>query len=337
MKKKILIVTDAWMPQINGVVRVFKEITKILEARGYEVVIAHPHLFGTMSLPFYPEIKIAPFAAGPLGKMIETENPDYIHVATEGPLGLSARNWCIDNKKPFTTSYHTQFPLYLSYYLKTSIGTVSAGYAYLRWFHQPATVAMVNTPSLKAELDSKDFSNVVLWPLGVDSDFFQRQDTKDLPQFEHPVFTYLGRVAEEKNIEEFLQADLPGTKLIIGDGPDRQRLEKKYGKTNHFVGVKKEEELVRWLSLSDVFVFPSRTETLGLVILEALSCGIPVAAHEVTGPMDVIESGVDGYLDEDIGKAALQCIDLAKEKCREKALAHSWEASVDVFLKNIAL
>ncbi|MSU74621.1 glycosyltransferase family 1 protein [Candidatus Kaiserbacteria bacterium] len=329
--KKILLVTDAWAPQVNGVVRVQNVQIKILKARGYEVVVIEPGQFFTLPMPFYSEIRLAFFARRRIREVIEKEQPDAIHLMTEGPLGWAARSVCWERSIPFTTWYHSHFQLYFDIRLR---GFLRPILAFLRWFHSGAAHTMVSTMSLKKELESAGYKNIVIVPLGVDVEQFARSSSS-LPTLPKPVFAYFSRLAPEKNPEEFLKLDLPGTKLVIGGGPDKERLEKKYGKKNMFVGYKHGQELVDWLSLADVFVFPSRTETFGLVVIEALSCGLPVAAHEVMGPRDIVTEGKDGYLGDDLREAALKCLTLSREDCRAKALQYSWERSTDAFIKNL--
>ncbi len=334
--KKLLIVTDAWTPQINGVVTVFNAIIPLLEKRGVSVSVAHPGLFRMIPFPLYPEVPMVLLPDAKMEEIFEAERPDYVHIATEWTLGASARSLCLRENIPFTTSYHTNLAGFIPHYLKIGIGaTTAAAYRYMRWFHNAGLATMVSSPSVRAELRKRGFKNVIPWPFGVDTNFFARNDRLSASiALKKPVFIYFGRLAREKKVEEFLGLDLPGTKLVIGDGPYRATLEKKYPEAK-FVGYKRGEELVDWLSLADVLMFPSRTETFGLVIVEALSCGIPVAAHNVTGPKDIITHGVDGFLGEDLREAALACLSLSRQKCREKALMFSWEHSADLFLRGI--
>lgn len=326
---KILLVTDAWRPQVNGVVTCYERIVPLLEKRGHEITIIHPGLFRTIRLFFYPEVRLSFFPKRSLRKMFERIAPDAVHIAVNGPLGLAARAICREKNVPFTTCYHTHFAMYLT---ARGLGFLEPlAYAFLRKFHNSGTRTMVATGSLKQELEKHGFKNLVLWPLGVDTEMFTRNPSPSLPPLPSPVFVYFGRVAIEKNLDEFLDADLPGTKLIIGDGPDRTRLEKKYTGKARFVGYKKGKELVEWLSLCDVFVFPSRTDTFGLVIVEALASGLPVAAHDCMGPRDIISEGVDGFLSEDLQSAARKCLSLDRGMCRKKALAYSWERSTAAF------
>lgn len=330
--KKIVLVTDAWIPQVNGVVRVLHSLIPVLEARGYEVILIEPRLFRTVKMPLYPEVRLALFARRRIAKMIEEARPDAVCLVTEGPLGWAARSVCRARGIPFTTWYHSHFQLYVDIRLRGLLGPILA---LLRRFHSAAVHTMVSTEHLKQELESFGYKNVVIVPLGVDTKLFTRNPAPPLPPLPKPVFAFFSRLDPEKSPEEFLKLDLPGTKLVIGDSSDRVRLEAEYGATNKFVGYKHGQELVDWLSLADVFVFPSRTETFGLVVVEALACGLPVAAHEVMGPRDIITEGKDGYLSEDLRSAALKCLDLSREDCRKKAEQYSWEHSADAFIKNL--
>ncbi|MFZ3043908.1 MAG: glycosyltransferase family 1 protein [Minisyncoccia bacterium] len=330
--RKIVFVTDAWIPQINGVVRVLHALIPILEARGYKVVVIEPRLFKTVKMPMYPEIRLALFARRRVAQMLAEAKPDAVYLVTEGPLGWAARSVCLARGIPFTTWYHSHFQLYVDVRLR---GLLRPIYAFLRRFHSKAVRTMISTETLKRELESEEFKNLVIVPLGVDTTLFRRNSSPPLPPLPKPVFVYFSRLAPEKSPEEFLKLDLPGTKLVIGDGPDRAKLEAKYGKTHTFIGYKHGQELVDWLSLSDVFVFPSRTETFGLVVLEAFACGIPTAAHDVMGPKDIITEGKDGYLSEDLAEAALKCLALSPEDCRATAEQYSWEHSADALIKNL--
>ncbi|MFZ2500671.1 MAG: glycosyltransferase family 1 protein [Minisyncoccia bacterium] len=330
--KKLLLVTDVWSPQVNGVVRVLSALIPLLAVRGYEVVVIEPGQFKTIPLLFYPEIRLALFPRRRIAKVIKELQPDAVCLVTEGPLGWAARSVCLQRNIPFVSWYHTHLQLYVDMRLR---GFMRPVYAYIRRFHSVATVTMVSTMSLKRELESTGFKNLVIMPLGVDTKLFVRNPNPPLPPLPKPVFAYFSRIAPEKSPEEFLKLKLPGTKLVIGDGPSRVSLERKYGKENKFVGYKRGQELVDWLSLTDVFVFPSMTETFGLVALEALACGVPVAAHDVMGPCDVITEGKDGYLSENLQEAALKCLDLSRDACRAKAEQYGWEHSVEVFIKNV--
>lgn len=329
--KKILFITDTWAPQVNGVVRVLTTLVGLLKARGYDIAIVEPGQFATVPLPGYPEIRLALFPRARIAEKLEEFQPDAVHIMTEGPLGFAARALCVKKRIPFTTSYHTHFALYTH---ARAIGMfMRPVYWYLKRFHRKGVATIVSTESLKEELEAAGFrKNMIVVPLGVATEHFVRNPSPALPILPAPVFLFFGRLAPEKSPEEFLKLDLPGTKLVIGDGPERHRLEKKYGKRNLFVGYKHGQELVDWLSLSDVLVFPSRTDTFGLVVLEALSCGIPVAAHDVMGPHDILTHGKDGFLGEDLREVALACLELDPADCRNKALQYSWEHSAEAFL-----
>ncbi len=334
--KRILLVTDAWAPQDNGVVRVQDVYISFLKARGYEIVIIEPEQFKTIPLPVYPEIHLAFFTRRRIAKMVKELQPDAVHIMTEGPLGWAARSVCMKREIPFTTWYHTRYQLYVDVRLH---GLLRPIYALLRRFHSTAVRTMVSTESLKRELESTGFrKNIVIVPFGIDTELFVRNPVPPPPAggpLAKPVFVYFGRLAIEKNPEEFLKLELPGTKLVIGDGPLRPMLEKKYPEAYFFGRYKVGEKFVDQLSLCDVFVFPSRTETFGLVVLEALACGIPVAAHNVMGPRDIITHGKDGFLSENLQEAALKCLELSPTDCRKKAEQYNWEYSADEFLKNL--
>ena len=329
---KLYLVTDTWHPEVNGVVTALGKIKERLECDGWEVVVIHPDLFRSVPLPWYPEVRLAVSPSRSLQRMLTQTAPDYVHIATEGPLGWSARALCRRYGWRFTSSYHTHFHLYARIHLRPLLRPVRR---LLRAFHAASTCTMVATSSLKRELEESGFSNVALWPLGVDTNLFMPRSAVHMPSLPKPVFAFFGRLAPEKSPDEFLRLDLPGTKLVIGDGPKRGRLQSRFGTQAVFVGYQHGQELVDWLAVCDVLVFPSRTDTFGLVILEALACGIPVAAHDVMGPRDIIASGVDGVLGEDLRQAALACISLDRRRCREKALHYSWEASTAAFRRNL--
>ncbi len=328
---RLLIVTDAWAPQVNGVVRTLETLGKDLEALGHEVLYATPEGRFTVPLPTYSEIRLAVFPRKSLQRMIDNFAPDAIHIATEGPLGLSARAICLKRAIPFTTSFHTRFPEYV--HARFPIVPESAVYSFLRWFHGPANTLMVATPSLKLELEAHGFRNVRIWSRGVDVEKFRPIPEARLP-FEHPIWLYVGRVAIEKNIEAFLDLGLPGTKVIIGDGPARAQLERRYPEAR-FLGPKIGEDLVSHYAASDVFVFPSKTDTFGLVMLEALACGVPVAAFPVQGPRDVIGDSSVAVLDDDLGRACLKAATISRDACRAFALTRSWRACTAQFLSNL--
>ncbi len=298
--ERVMLVTDAWTPQVNGVVRTLEILGKDLQALGHEVRYATPEGRFTVPMPTYPEIRLAIFPRKSLEAMIADFQPTAIHIATEGTLGLSARAICVKQAIPFTTSFHTRFPEYVK--ARVPFVPVDLVYSFLRWFHGPAKAMMVATPSLLHEMESHGFTNCRIWSRGVDVEQFRPIPGAAMP-FPGPIWLSVGRVAVEKNLEAFLSLDLPGTKVVIGDGPARTTLEKKYPDAK-FLGPKTGEDLVRDYAASDVFVFPSKTDTFGLVLLEALACGVPVAAYPVQGPLDVIGgANAHGALDNDLRSA----------------------------------
>ncbi|MGH6889458.1 MAG: glycosyltransferase family 4 protein [Rhizomicrobium sp.] len=328
---RILIFTDAWAPQVNGVVRTLETLGRDLEARGSQVRYATPLGRFTVPLPTYPEIRLAVLPRRKLERLVDEFAPDAVHIATEGTIGMSARAICRDRALPFTTSFHTRFPEYVN--TRFRFVPKPAVYAFLRWFHAPASAVMVATESLRAELEANGFSNVRVWSRGVDVDLFRPISGASLP-FARPIWLYVGRIAVEKNIEAFLRLDLPGTKLVIGDGPARTRLARTYPAVR-FLGSKADEDLVRHYAASDVFVFPSLTDTFGLVILEALACGVPVAAFPVQGPRDVLGDAPIAVLDADLRRACLRALDIPRADARAFALARSWQNCTDQFLSNL--
>lgn len=322
----LMIVTDAWEPQINGVVRTLKHTQAQLERMGYQVTMLTPEDFRTLPCPGYKSIPLAIFPYRKVAKKLASLNPDAIHIATEGPLGMAARRWCLKHKRLFTSSYHTQFPEYLRLRLPIPLWL---SYAWFRHFHRPAVRTLVPTASQKRRLEHHGFKDVVVWGRGVDTTIFTPDNpaTLDLPR---PIFVNMGRVAVEKNIEAFLQLKLPGSKLVIGDGPDLQMLQKKYPTTT-FVGAKFGTELASWLSACDVFVFPSQTDTFGLVLLEAMACGLPIAAYPVTGPADIVQQSVTGILNQNLHTAALQALDINRHNCIDFARQQSWQKCTEAF------
>lgn len=326
--KRIVLITDAWHPQINGVVTAADMVHKGLVEKGHEVTIIHPGLFITAPLPSYRTIRMALYPHYKVRRMIRKCNPDAIHIFTEGSLGLAARSICVNSDMAFTTSFHTNLAEYTRLRLRP-LGRPAK--EYLRRFHNVSAHTMASTESLADTVRDHGIERVKIWPLGVDVNLFKKYEQEK--KNSNPVFGYAGRIAIEKNVEEFLKTKFDGTKLIVGDGPDRDHLESKYADENTiFVGYKKGEELARLVSSMDVLVFPSLTDTFGLIIIEAMACGVPVAAHDVIGPRDIITHGVDGHLSDDLGEAAIKCLDIDSTKCRDTAMKYSWDNSVDTFL-----
>ncbi len=329
----MLIVSDAWTPQVNGVVRTLATVSAELAAMGHVAEVVGPDRFRTVPCPSYPEIRLAVLPRRPLGRMIADFAPDHLHIATEGPLGLAARRWARRQGMAFTTSFHTRFPEYLA--ARTHLPP-SLSYAWLRRFHNAGAGVLVATASLRRELIARGFSNVRAWSRGVDLAAFRPLPAEawDLPR---PVFLYVGRVAVEKNIRAFLDLDLPGSKVVVGDGPLLPALRRAYPAV-HFTGARFGAALASAYAGADVFVFPSLTDTFGLVLLESLACGTPVAAFPVTGPRDVLAdaAGRIGALDTDLRRAALAALEADRAACRAHAQLFSWRACAALFLSQLA-
>jgi glycosyltransferase involved in cell wall biosynthesis len=303
-------------------------IKRELEAKGHTIIPVTPDRFLTIPCPFYSEIRLALNAAGKIGAIVEEARPDAIHIATEGPIGMAMRRWCMKAGWKFTTAYHTRFPEYLAVRL---IAPKRFTYAILRRFHAPAEAVMVATPSLYDDLTEFGFRNLVFWGRGVDSAVFGPELRTELPEFKRPIFLSVGRVAAEKNLPAFLSLDLPGSKVVVGEGPALAGLKRRFPDA-HFLGYRENGKLARLYASADVFVFPSRTDTFGLVVLEALASGTPVAAYPVPGPLDIIDKSGAGVLDEDLGHAARAALTVSRERCRELALSYSWAACAQQFL-----
>ncbi|WP_299817151.1 glycosyltransferase family 1 protein [uncultured Roseibium sp.] len=327
----ILIVTDAWRPQINGVVRSLERTAEQLEDIGIRVEFLSPQAFRTLPCPTYPEIRLSLTHRGIVGRKIEEFDCEHLHIATEGPLGLLAASFARKSGRPFTTSYHTRFPEYVSARLPIPL---SWSYSWLRRFHNSASGCMVATRSLEQDLRDRGFQNLMRWSRGVDEQLFRPYEGSVLPaELPRPVFMYVGRVAIEKNIRAFLDLKLDGSKVVVGDGPQLETLRREYPDT-HFTGSRTGEDLARHYSDADVFVFPSLTDTFGNVMLEALACGVPVAAYPVMGPLDVIGDTGAGVLSENLQEAAEAALDIPRDHCRQIAMNYTWAASARQFLDN---
>ncbi len=330
---KICIVTDAWRPQVNGVVVTLSNLIAAGEKLGHEFVVIGPDQFPTIAAPSYPEIRLALTTAKAVGELIRAHRPDHVHIATEGPLGVAASYWCPRNGELFTTSYHTRFPEYVE--ARWPI-PAAWSYAALKKFHAGSAGLMVATRTLADDLTARGFQPPMLWPRGVDQDLFRPVDVPppELEGLPRPFFLNCGRVAPENNIEAFLELDLPGSKIVVGDGPSRALLQARFPETR-FVGVKARQELAPYYSAADVFVFPSRTDTFGNVMIEALACGAPVAAFPVPGPIDVITDPRVGVLSEDLRAACLAALALSRDDCRAHAARYSWAESARIFIDNV--
>lgn len=328
---RILIATDAWHPQVNGVVRTLTSLARSASALGADIAFLTPEGFPSVGVPTYPGLRVALPRRREIAARIEAAAPDAIHIATEGPIGWAAWSYCRRRRLAFTTSYTTRFPEYIAV---RSIVPASVTYAVLRHFHSAAAMTMVATRSLHTELSARGFRKLGFWGRGVDTGLFNPNSPArlDLPR---PIFMTMGRVAVEKNIEAFLSLPLPGSKVVVGDGPQRASLEKKYPDVR-FLGEKTGADLTAHLAAADVFVFPSRTDTFGVVQLEALACGTPVAAFPVTGPLDVIADHPVGALDEDLRSACMRALTMSRQACRNFALERSWENSARQFIGNLS-
>jgi len=324
---RILVATDAWYPQVNGVVRTLTSLARSARGLGVTIDFLTPEGFPSFRVPTYPGLRLALPSSRKIAQRIEQARPDAIHIATEGTIGAMVRAYCMKRGRPFTTSYTTRFPEYIS---ARSPIPASWIYAVLRRFHAAATVTMVSTPSLMVELEQRGFGNLGMWTRGVDTDLFdpQRAVTLDLPR---PIFVSVGRVAVEKNLEAFLSLDLPGSKVVIGSGPQEAQLRRQFPDA-HFLGMMENGTLAAHLAAADVFVFPSLTDTFGVVQLEALACGVPVAAFPVTGPKDVIGGHPVGVLHQDLRVACMGALQISRTACRVFALSRSWESSARQFI-----
>lgn len=333
---RIMLVTDAWEPQVNGVVRTLTRTAEELRAMGHELEIVTPNDgYRTFPLPTYPEIKLSIGAKDDIEERWEAFEPEAVHIATEGTLGLAARRICINYRFPFSTSYHTQYPEYVTARFPVPL---SWGYAYVRWFHGIAGKCMVATPTMRTLLESRGFTNLAMWTRGVDTVAYspdrRQPDRGPFAGIEGPIFLYVGRVAVEKNVEAFLATTLPGTKVVVGDGPARADLEARFP-TAKFLGAKFGDELADCYANADVFVFPSLTDTFGLVILEALASGTPVAAFNAPGPADILPGSEAGVIGDDLQANAIACLELSRERCRAFAMGYSWRACAEQFLANL--
>lgn len=332
LPRSIAIVTDAWHPQTNGVVRTLSTTAEILRGWGYDVTVISPEQYRSVPAPTYPEIRLALTWPGAVGRQLARIKPDAVHIATEGPLGFAARRYCRNRKVPFTTAYHTQFPDYLS--RRTGL-PAGAFWPYIRWFHRPAERVMVATETIRTQLREKGVTHLSHWSRGVDLSCFT-PDAPPPPEFaglQGPILLYVGRVAVEKNIEAFLSSPYPGTKVVVGDGPARADLEAKFP-DSLFLGKRIGRELAGCYANADVFVFPSKTDTFGLVMIEALACGTPVAAFPVPGPLDILTDDV-GAMSHDLERAIDAARYCDRDVCAKAGAGYSWEAATQQFLHGL--
>jgi glycosyltransferase involved in cell wall biosynthesis len=327
---KIMIVTDAWEPQVNGVVRTMKNTRAELEAMGHQVDYLTPLEFRTVPCPTYPDIRLSLLPGRRVCARLSRFDPDALHLSTEGPLGLAARRWAMKRGHPFTTAYHTRFPEYV--HARTRI-PLTWTYGFLRWFHGPSRAILAPTPVVKHDLEKWGFENVRLWSRGVDHQIFHPQNANRL-RTKPPIFLYVGRVAVEKNIEAFLELELPGSKWVAGAGPALEGLRRRFPQVN-YLGVLNQHELAQVYASADVFVFPSKTDTFGLVLLEALACGLPVAAYPVTGPLDVIGDSKAGALHDDLRTACLSALELKRQDAAAHAQRFSWRSATEQFVSHL--
>jgi len=325
---RVLIVTDAWHPQTNGVVRCLDAVGTQLRMRGLEVRYLTPERFWTLPMPTYPEIRLSLAPIGAVADYIAAEAPDHIHIATEGPLGLQARLHCVERGLKFTTSFHTRFPEYVA--ARVPVPT-EWSYAYLRWFHAAAEATLVPTPSVARDLGARGFDNLAVWSRGVDAEQFAPGPKSEFTGLPGPHLLYVGRVAVEKNVRAFLRLDVPGTKIVVGDGPQLEELKRAYPEAV-FLGKVHGEALAACYRSADVFVFPSRTDTFGNVMIEALASGVPVAAYPVTGPLDVLTDPACAVLDEDLASAVRRALGLSREAARAHAARFTWARCAEQFL-----
>jgi glycosyltransferase involved in cell wall biosynthesis len=326
---RVLVATDAWAPQVNGVVRTYERLALVAPALGFEVSFLAPPLFRTLPCPTYPEIRLSLASPGAIGRHIQRLRPDLIHIATEGPIGYMTRRYCRKRRWPFTTSYHTRFPEYVSARLPVPEHWL---YGLQRRFHNGSAGTFVATPSLETDLKARGFERLMLWSRGVDTELFRPRNVRLFG--DGPVFLYVGRIAVEKNIKAFLELDLPGRKVLVGSGPQTDELKRLYPDAL-FAGPQEGEALAQAYASADVFVFPSLTDTFGLVLLEALASGVPVAAFPAPGPIDVITDQRAGLLNADLRAAALGALQLDQGAARAHALRYSWENSARQFIENV--
>ena len=327
---RILLATDAWRPQVNGVVRTWETSIAHLRQRGHQVEVIHPGRFASFPVPFYREIRLALPGRKRVTELVRSFGPDIVHVATEGPIGLAVRAFCRRNRWRFTTSYHSKFPEYLQELARVPVGWT---YRFMRWFHSASSAVMVSTPSLEAELTARGFGNIRRWSRGVDlALFYPRPNT--WTEYKRPILLYAGRVSKEKNVEAFLALKHDGTKVVVGDGPIREKLQREFPEVV-FLGYRTGAALAEAYANADAFVFPSKTDTFGLVMIEAMACGVPVAAYPVVGPIDIVTETKVGCLDDDLSRAVVMALNMGEsDACVQHARQFTWDRCTDQLLAN---
>jgi glycosyltransferase involved in cell wall biosynthesis len=330
-KRRIALVTDAWQPQVNGVVTTLTQLVNELRQQGHEVRVFHPYDYKTIPMPSYPTIPLVWWAKNFKQQLLDWQ-PDHLHIATEGPLGWRARSLARQQAWPFTTAYHTKYPEYVHARTKLPLTFM---YQLLKRFHAPAQTTFAPSDHLITELEQRGFEHLKRLSRGVDQTHFHPKKRQELP-YPRPIYLYVGRIATEKNLTAFLRLTLPGTQLVVGDGPDRQFLSNRYPKAV-FVGEKFGEELAQYYASADVFVFPSKTDTFGLVNIEAMASGTPVAAYPVTGPIDIVQNGVNGYLDDNLFEAITEALSVKRTNVRASVQSFQWPSVTQDFLANLAL
>lgn len=324
---RMLIVTDAWRPQVNGVVRCQEAVVGELRKRGHDVLVVHPGMFRSVPYPLYPEVRFCLLPSRRLRRIVREFRPDRIHISTEGPLGLAARRTCVKEGTPFTTAYHTHFPKYLWEQLRIP---EFLSWPFFRWFHGRSSRVLASSETTARMLRKQGIRRAVAWTRGIDRSVFLEREGRDLG--EGPILLYAGRVSSEKNLPAFLKCPVRGTKVVVGDGPIRGRLEKQFPDVR-FLGWRFGEELAEVYSSADVLVFPSKTDTFGMVMIEANACGTPVAAHDVCGPVDIVRNGENGWLDADLSVAIRKALDVPRESCARSSLVWDWGTAAEMLLK----
>ena len=328
---RIAVITDTWHPQINGVVTTVDRTAGLLREQGHEVEVIAPDRFRSIPCPMYPEIRVALWPFKGMTRLLDEFRPDAVNICTEGPIGFAGRRYCVKRGLRFTTSFHTQLPEYIHMRVRFPLAW---SYAYVRWFHNGAVHTMVNTEKVRQNLEEHGLQRFVTWTRGVDTEVFKPAKKNGTLDVKRPIYMYVGRVALEKNLTDFLDLDLPGTKYVIGGGPSLKHFRARYPEAV-FAGYIRPPTLAEYVADADVFVFPSKTDTFGVVMLEAMACGVPVAAYPVQGPIDVVKQGETGVLDDDLGTAIKRALELDPEDCRRYACQFSWDNCAEQFRQNL--